>query len=340
MTHRTRTARSTAALGAVLLLALAACSAEETPAPAASSTAPVSSTASSAVAATAASSAFSPVSDSASASSAAPSASASSVPAVTSAEPLAAECNAAALPTKTKGTLTIATDNPVYEPWFVDNKPESGKGFEGAVARAVAGRLGFEPGSLKWIRVPFDNVIKPGDLDFDFDINEFSITPDRKKAVDFSSGYYDVTQAIIALNANKAAGAGSVSDLAGAKIGAQIGTTSLRAINDIVKPTQAAAVFNTNDDGVKALQNRQIDALVVDLPTALYMTSAQIDNSKIIGQFAGTGGEPEQFGLVLQKGSPLTSCVSQAVDALRADGTLTKLQDEWLTVGAGAPVLK
>lgn len=242
--------------------------------------------------------------------------------------------------TKSKGKLTIATDKPVYGPWFVDDKPESGKGFEGAVALAVAGKLGFDQGAVKWIRVPFDNVIKPGDLAFDFDINEFSITPDRKKAVDFSTGYFDVTQAIIALNANKVSGATSVADLVGAKIGAQIGTTSLSAVKDIVKPKKQVAVYNTNDDGVKALQNGQIDALVVDLPTALYMTSAQIDKSKIIGQFANGSGTPEQFGLVLQKGSPLTDCVSKAVDSLRGDGTLTKITEQWLTTGAGAPVLK
>ena len=242
--------------------------------------------------------------------------------------------------TKSKGKLTIATDEPVYPPWFVDDKPQNGQGFEGAVAYAVAGKLGFDKTAVTWTRVPFDNVIKPGALSFDFDLDEFSITPDRAKAIDFSSGYYDVTQAIISLKSNPISKATTIAGLVNAKIGAQIGTTSLTAAQDIVKPKKQVAIYNTNDDAVKALQNKQIDALVLDLPTALYVTSAQLDGSTIIGQFANQGGTPEQFGLVLQKNSPLTACVSQAVDALRADGTLAKLQAQWLTTGAGAPVLK
>jgi len=288
---------------------------------------------------------------SASPSSAPASSAASSAPASSSAPSTAAptsapasasptSCAAASLATKSKGKLTIATDEPVYPPWFVDDKPQNGQGFEGAVAYAVAGKLGFANSSVTWVRVPFDNVIKPGALSFDFDINEFSITPDRAKAIDFSSGYYDVTQAIITLKTNPISKATTIAGLVNAKIGAQIGTTSLTTAQDIVKPKKQVAVYNTNDDAVKALQNKQIDALVLDLPTALYVTSAELDGSTIIGQFANQGGTPEQFGLVLQKGSPLTACVSQAVDALRADGTLAKLQAQWLTTGAGAPVLK
>lgn len=345
MSHPTRLVLSTCAVAASLGLALSSCT---TAKKSAESAAPTVTALSSSEASSAAGSSPStpgttsqpaPASESTS-SQPSSSESPSSAPGSALASALPASCAATSLATKSKGKLTIATDKPVYEPWFVADKPESGKGFEGAVAAAVASKLGFNKDAVKWIRVPFDSVIKPGDLAFDFDINEFSITADRKKAVDFSSGYYDVTQAIIALNANKVSGATTIADLAAAKIGGQIGTTSLTAVKDIVKPKKQVAVYNTNDDAVKALQNGQIDALVADLPTALYMTSAQIQKSKIIGQFANQGGTPEQFGLVLQKGSPLTDCVSQAVDALRADGTLAKLQDQWLTAGAGAPVLK
>jgi polar amino acid transport system substrate-binding protein len=252
-----------------------------------------------------------------------------------------ASCSKDQLKTLSPGKLTIATDKPAYEPWFVDDKPENGKGFEGAVAYAVANKLGFAQGDVRWTRVAFNSVIAPGPKNFDFDINEVSITDKRKQAVDFSSGYYDVTQAIITVKGSKIANAKSVADLKNGKIGAQVGTTSLNTIRDVIKPSTDPAVFNTNDDAATALGNRQIDGLVVDLPTAFYITgSGQVKNSAIIGQFANQGGTPEQFGLVLDKGSTLTSCVTQAVDALRSDGTLKKLEQQWLAQTAGAPVLQ
>lgn len=249
-------------------------------------------------------------------------------------------CAPEGLATQTRGKLTIATDQPVYEPWFQDDKPESGKGFEGAVAYAVAKEMGFEQGDVVWTRVKFNNAIQPGPKAFDFDINEFSITEDRKKAVDFSSPYYDVSQAIIALADNKIANAKSLADLKNARLGAQVSTTSYSVIVDLVKPTVEPRVFPNNDNAKQSLQNGQIDGLIVDLPTAFYMTGAEIENSKIVGQFELGEGTPEQFGLVLDKGSPLTPCVSKAVDTLREDGTLDQLAKEWLADVAGAPVLR
>ena len=237
------------------------------------------------------------------------------------------------------GVLTISTDEPVYEPWFVDDKPENGKGFESAVAYAVAEKLGYAKGKVTWVRNHFDAVISPAPKNFDFDINEFSITPDRAKVVDFSTGYYDVAQAVVTTKDSKIAKATTIAELQSAHLGAQIGTTSLDAITDQIKPTTEPAVFQTNDAAVQALKNGQIDGLVTDLPTAFYMTGAQLDNGLIVGQLAVNETNPEQFGLLLEKGSSLTACVSAAVDALRADGTLDALQKQWLTE-AGAPVLK
>lgn len=250
----------------------------------------------------------------------------------------ATDCSPAALKTQKSGTFTVATDQPVYPPWFVDNKPANGKGFEAAVAYAVAGKLGYAPDKVAWVRVGFNAAIAPGPKTFDADVNEFSITDQRKKAVDFSTGYYDVTQTVIALKGTKGAAAKTVADLKGLKLGAQVGTTSYTAITDVIKPSAKASVFNNNDDAKAALKNKQIDALVIDLPTAFYITSAEITDSTIVGQLPPVAGRPEQFGMVLDKGSSLTACVSHAVDALRTDGTLTKLADRWLSQ-AGAPKL-
>jgi polar amino acid transport system substrate-binding protein len=249
------------------------------------------------------------------------------------------QCAKASLPVLTSGKLTIATDKPAYEPWFKGDDPTNGQGFESAVAFAVAKQLGFEQGEVTWVVAPFNTVIQPGPKKFDFDINQVSISDERKQAVDFSSGYYDVAQAVIALGNNKIAGATSIADLKGGKFGAAVGTTSYRTITDQIKPTQQPAVYDTNDVAKAALKNGQIDGLVVDLPTAFFITAAEIEGSKIVGQFAGAGGAQEQFGLVLEKGSKLTACVTKAVDALRTNGELKKIADEWLSSTAGAPVL-
>ncbi|MGW2032839.1 ABC transporter substrate-binding protein [Streptomyces sp. NPDC001811] len=252
----------------------------------------------------------------------------------------AKNCAKGSLPTKTAGKLTIATDEPAYEPWFKDDKPANGKGFESAVAYAVAKRLGYDSSAVVWQSVPFNKAFAPGVKTFDFDINQVSISAERKKAVDFSSGYYDVRQAVIALKGGKAAGAKSIADLRKLKLGAQVGTTSLDYITDVVKPAQDAAVYAKNDQAKSALKNGQVDAIVTDLPTAFYITAAEVTNAKIVGQFENQTGTPEQFGLVLDKGSALTSCVSGAVDALRKDGTLAVIEKQWLSDAVDAPVLK
>ncbi|MER5211614.1 ABC transporter substrate-binding protein [Streptomyces sp. NPDC002838] len=254
--------------------------------------------------------------------------------------PAGTTCAKGKLGTKTSGKLTIATDEPAYEPWFKDDKPANGEGFESAVAYAVAKQLGYDKSAVVWQSIPFNKAFAPGEKTFDFDINQVSISDERKKAVDFSSGYYDVRQAVIALKDSKAAKAKSIANLKDVKLGAQVGTTSLNYINDVVRPKQAAAAYAKNDQAKSALQNGQVDAIVVDLPTAFYITSAEVTDAKIVGQFENQGGTPEQFGLVLDKGSALTSCVTDAVDALREDGTLAKLEQRWLSEAVDAPVLK
>jgi polar amino acid transport system substrate-binding protein len=250
-----------------------------------------------------------------------------------------AATSAASLPTLTKGFLTIGTDDPAYTPWFDNNKPSDGKGFESAVAYAVAKQLGFPAAKVKWVKASFNSVIQPGKKPFDFDINEVSITPDRAKAVDFSTGYYDVAQALVTTSKSKIAKAKSIADLSNAKLGASVGSTSYATINDVIKPKVKASVFDTNDLATAALKNGQIDGLVLDLPTAFYVAGAELSNGLIIGQFAPKAGS-DQFGLVLTKGSALTKSVSAAVDALRANGTLKALASKWLASVGGAPVLK
>ncbi|MFJ8466876.1 ABC transporter substrate-binding protein [Streptomyces swartbergensis] len=249
-------------------------------------------------------------------------------------------CDKGKLATRTADKLTIATDEPAYEPWFKDGDPANGKGFESAVAYAVARHLGYGKDKVVWQTVPFNKAFAPGEKTFDFDINQVSISDERKRAVDFSSGYYDVRQAVVALKGSKAAKAKSVADLKDLKLGAQVGTTSLDYIDDVVRPTRAAAVFAKNDQAKSALKNGQVDAIVVDLPTAFYITGAEITDATIVGQFENQGGTPEQFGLVLDKGSALTSCVSRAVNALREDGTLARIEKQWLSDAVDAPVLK
>ena len=256
-----------------------------------------------------------------------------------SSEPASAEdCTPDTLETIDGGTLTVATDDPAYEPWFVGNDPTSGEGYESAVAYAVAEQLGYSEDQVTWVKVPFNKVAQPGPKDFDIDLNQVSITEARRKAVDFSTGYYDVVQTVITNAGSDIDGATAVADLADAKLGAQVGTTSYTAITDQIQPSQEPAVFDTNDQAVQALKNGQIDGIVADLPTAYYMTGVQLDDGLIVGQLPLPGGDVEQFGAVLAKGSPLTACISSAVDALREDGTLDDLNEEWLAQ-QGAPEL-
>ena len=248
-----------------------------------------------------------------------------------------ASCEKGELATVTEGKLTIATGEPAYYPWVIDDKPESGEGFEGAVAYAVAKQLGFEAGDVTWVRTTFDSAVTPGEKKFDFNLQQFSITEDRKKAVDFSSPYYTAPQAIVSFKGSKIEGKTSLAELKNAKLGAAVGTTSLDAIENQIgtKPQ----VFNDNAAGVSALKNKQIDGLVVDLPTAFYLSGVEVPNGLIVGQLPSTGAG-DQFGLLLSKGSKLTSCVTGAVDAITADGTLATITDKWLATDAGAPVLK
>ena len=251
----------------------------------------------------------------------------------------AGECDKSKLSLRTPGTFTVATDNPAYEPWFSDNDPSNGKGYESAVAYAVAEKLGFRPSEVKWVTASFNSVVTPGRKNFDVDINQVSISEERKKAVDFSTGYYDVAQSVVTYQGSKIADASSIADLSGAKLGAQVGTTSYATITNTIKPSQKPSVYDTNDLAVQALKNKQIDGIVVDLPTGFYMSAAQLDKGKIVGQIS-SGSSPEQFGFVLSKGSKLTPCVSKAVDALRGEGALARLQQKWLAGAGGAPELK
>jgi polar amino acid transport system substrate-binding protein len=252
----------------------------------------------------------------------------------TSASP--AGCAKDQLGTVKPGTFTVATDKPAYAPWFVDDQPSNGKGFESAVAYAVAGRLGYDRSAVTWTVVPFTSAYAPSAKNFDVDVNQVSITDARRNAVDFSSPYYTVTQTVVTTKGSAIDGVTTVAGLQGAKLGAQVGTTSYTAINEQIKPTKAAAVY---DLAIQALKNKQIDGIVVDLPTAFYVVAAQLDDGAIVGQLPPGAGAADQFGMVLAKGSPLTPCVTQAVDALRADGTLAGLEKTWLAGTDGAPQL-
>jgi polar amino acid transport system substrate-binding protein len=247
-------------------------------------------------------------------------------------------CTKDALKTLTAGTLTFGTDQPAYPPWFVDDDPANGEGFEAAVAYAVAGKLGYDKSEVTWVRVPFNAAIAPGPKTFDANLSEFSITDERKRAVDFSSPYYDVTQAVVTTGSSPAAAATTLDALRALRLGAQVGTTSYTAA-EALAPTQPLAVYNNNDDAKAALLSGQIDALVLDLPTA-FAVQAELDDGTIVGQLPATTDKPEQFGIVLDQGSSLTSCVTSAVDELRADGTLADLQQQWLDEAGSAPVLK
>jgi polar amino acid transport system substrate-binding protein len=251
----------------------------------------------------------------------------------------APSCTPATMQTHTSGTLTVATDSPAYGPWFVDDKPSNGKGFESAVAFAVGKQLGYSTNQVKWVGASFNSVVAGAPGSYDFDINEVSVTPARAKVVDFSSGYYDVAQVVVVPKNSKYANVTTIAGLKGAKLAAQQGTTSLDAITNVIKPGTSPAEFPTNDLAVQALKNNQVDGLVVDLPTAFFVTGVQDTDAKVLGKVS-IPGPPEHFGLVLPHGSSLTSCVSKAVDGLRANGTLKKLQDRWLPPADSAPVLK
>ena len=255
------------------------------------------------------------------------------------ATPTASPSESTALTTIDPGKLTIGTGLPAYEPWVVGDAPESGKGYEAAVAYAVAAELGFSAGDVNWVRTSFDEAIAPGVKNFDINLQQYSITDERKANVDFSTPYYETAQTVITIKGSKAASAKTIADLKGLTIGAATGTTSFNAIESIIKPTSSAQAFNSNDDAKAALAAGQVDAIVVDLPTALYLTAVELDGGIIVGQLAGAAAG-DQFGIVLDKNSPLTAAVSAAVDKLRTSGKLAEFANTWLADYAGAPVLK
>ncbi|TKK87761.1 amino acid ABC transporter substrate-binding protein [Herbidospora galbida] len=269
----------------------------------------------------------------------APEETAPAVAELTPSGPAVDACAKESLKLITPGKLTIGTDKPAYEPWFKDDDPANGQGFEGAVAAAVAKGLGFTPQEVAWETVPFDSSFAPGPKKFDFDINQISITPERAKAVDFSEGYYTVKQAVVALGDSKFASAANLAALKDAKIGVQAGTTALSAVREVIQPGDDPSVFNQQIDAVSALKNKQIDAIVVDLPTAFYVTAAQVEGSKIVGQFAASSGTPEEFGLLFEKGNTLVGCVDKALADLKSSGELAAIEQQWLTSTAGAPEL-
>lgn len=259
-------------------------------------------------------------------------------PAATSGAPAssAPAAGPASLPTIAAGKLTVATGQPAYSPWVEDDKPESGNGFESAVTYAVAKQLGYAKGDVVWVRSSFDSAVTPGAKPWDLNIQQFSVTDERKKAVDFSSPYYTTTQAVVTTKGSKAASATTVAALKALKLGVAAGTTSLTIATQKVGQPQ---VFNSNDDAVQALKNKQVDALVVDLPTAIYLAAAELKNGVVIGQFAdSTGGD--DFAYVLPKGSKLTTPVSAAVDAVRKSGELKQLTDKWLSAEVDIPDLQ
>ena len=233
------------------------------------------------------------------------------------------------------GVLTIGTDKPAFPPYFVDDDPSNGQGFESAVAYGIADRLGFAQDEVTWVVVPFNSSYAPGPKRFDFDINQISITPQREQQVDFSEPYYTTPQAVLVPAGSPFANATSVADLKDAKFGVQVGTTSLDALESVIDPSQQPQVFNDSNDTVRALKSKQVDAIVVDLPTAIYLRDVEIPGSKVVGQFPAPGGD--DWGVVLAKDSTLTPCVNEAIGAMRASGELDQITERW--IGAEAPVL-
>ncbi|HEX6525116.1 MAG TPA: ABC transporter substrate-binding protein [Streptosporangiaceae bacterium] len=236
-----------------------------------------------------------------------------------------------------KGVLTVATDQPAYSPWFANNQPSDGQGYESAVAYAVASQLGFSKNQVKWSYEPFDSSYAPGPKKFDFDINEVSVTPQRSQAVSFSDSYYDVQQALVALKTSPIVTKHSAQDLKTYVYGDQIGTTSLTFINSNIQPTQTPKIYNTLNDVKQALQTKQIAALVTDTPTAQYISSSEIPNSVMVAQFPSTG---EHYGLLFAKGNPLVGCVNKALATLRANGSLHQLQNKYLQIYTSVPTIQ
>ncbi|PZE81718.1 ABC transporter substrate-binding protein [Curtobacterium sp. MCBD17_032] len=238
--------------------------------------------------------------------------------------------------TVTDGKLTIATGQPAYSPWVEDDDPASGKGFEAALAYAVAEEMGYDKDDVVWKRSTFDSAIAPGAKDWDLNLQQFSIDAKRKKAVDMSTPYYTTTQAVVTSGKSDAAGDTTVAALKQDPIGVAAGSTSIQSVKDVLGVTPQ--VFNSNDDAVLALQSGQIDAIVTDLPTAFFIAASQVDDGTVSAQFPADG-KGDQFGIVLPKDSELTSKVDDALESLDEDGTLEDLQTKWLSSETNTPVL-
>jgi len=237
-----------------------------------------------------------------------------------------------------EGVLTVATGEPAFFPYVIDDAPESGEGFEAAVAYAVAAEMGYEADAVTWVRAGFDEAIQPGAKDFDFNVQQFSITPERDEVVDFSLPYFTSNQAVVALEGSAAEGATSIADLKGVQLGAQVGTTSLTFITDVIQPDSEPLVYDDNVGAKAALEANQIDAAVFDLPTALFVSGVEIEGSSVIGQFsAEAGGTTDQFGFVLEDANPLKSCVDAAITTITDNGELAAITQEWLADNTGAP---
>jgi polar amino acid transport system substrate-binding protein len=250
------------------------------------------------------------------------------------------DATCAAGKTLTDGTLTVATGEPAFEPWVVGDAPESGEGFEAAVAYAVAREMGFSAEQVTWVRTTFDEAIQPGVKNFDFNLQQYSISPEREETVSFSDPYYSSNQAIVALEGSPAEGATTVADLKDVKFGAQAGTTSLTFITDVIQPDAEPFVYDDNVGAKGALEANQIDAIVVDLPTALFISAVEIEGSSVVGQFPGDAGETtDDFGLLFEKDNPLVECANAAIATLRDSGELQEITDQWLVTEGVAPVI-
>ncbi len=268
------------------------------------------------------------------------------------AAPTADACATDTLTTKADGKLTVGTDNPAYppyfefaetntEPWDPDGgDPNTGKGFESAMAYAIAEQMGFTRDAVAWIPIAFNTSFAPGPKDFDFFIGQVTFNEERAENADLSEGYYFGNQTVVTMADNEFANVTTITELKGAELGAQVGTTSLATIEDVIDTTAEAGVYNNTDDAIEAMKNGQIDGVVVDLPTAGFITSIQVEGSKIVGQIGlDVGAQPEHFSLVLEQDSPLTACVNQAITALKDDGTLDVLSDEWLPFDSAPELL-
>ncbi len=249
----------------------------------------------------------------------------------------AADCTPENLSTYEDGVLTVGTDSPAYSPYFEDDDPTNGKGFESAVAYAIGDQLGFDRSSVEWTTVPFNASYAPGPKKFDFDVNQISITPAREKVVDFSMPYYTASQGVLVGKGSDLEGVTSLEDLKDATMGVQIGTTSLEAVNDEIEPTNEPKVFDNSNDVVAALKSGQVDAIVVDLPQAIYLRDVEVSGSSVVGQFDAPGGD--QWGALLSKDSDLTECVNFALESMTEDGTLDEITRQWMSDAASAPEL-